>query len=81
VFLHFVFLLVVAASALARVSALGTTAFVGVAFFVILSLVVLSALLEEKPGARALEFGRVLLLLALGGLYGPGILALILGYS
>ncbi len=81
VFLHFVFLLVVAASALARVSALGTTAFVGLAFFVILSLVVLSALLEEKPGARALEFGRVLLLLALGGLYGPGILALILGYS
>ena len=81
VFLHFVVLLVVAASALARVSALGTTAFVGVAFVVILSLVVLSALLEEKPGARALEFGRVLLLVALGGFYGPGILALILGYS
>ncbi len=81
VFLHFAVLLVVAASALARVSALGTTAFVGVAFLVILSLVVLSALLEEKPGARALEFGRVLLLVALGGFYGPGILALILGYS
>jgi sterol desaturase/sphingolipid hydroxylase (fatty acid hydroxylase superfamily) len=80
VFLHFAVLLVVAASALAQVSALGTTAFVGVALLVILSLVVLSALLEEKPGARAVEFGRVLLLVALGGFYGPRILALILGY-
>jgi sterol desaturase/sphingolipid hydroxylase (fatty acid hydroxylase superfamily) len=82
VFIHFVLLLVVTAGALARAAALGIVAFVALALVVTISLVVLSALLEERPGARALECGRVLLLLVLGGLYGPGIVArLIFGYS
>lgn len=77
VFAHFAALLVLTAVALARVTTLGTAGFALVAVFVTFSLVVLSRLLEQRPGARVLEVGRVLLLLALGAVYGGNLIAIL----
>ena len=77
VFAHFAALLVLTAVALARVNTLGTAGFALVAVFVTFSLVVLSRLLEQRPGARVLEAGRVLLLLALGAVYGGNLFAIL----
>ena len=77
VFAHFAALLVLTAVALARVNTLGTAGFALVAVFVTLSLVVLSRLLEQRRGARVLEAGRVLLLLALGAVYGGNLFAIL----
>lgn len=77
VFAHFAALLVLTAVALARVNTLGTAGFALVAVFVTFSLVVLSRLLEQRPGARVLEVGRVLLLLALGAVYGGNLIAIL----
>ena len=80
-FLNFVLLLTLTAAALARVSALGSAAFVTIAITVTVSLVVLSALLEQRRWALPLEGARVLGLLVLGRVYGQSLLALLLGNS
>jgi sterol desaturase/sphingolipid hydroxylase (fatty acid hydroxylase superfamily) len=77
VFVNFVLLLVLTTVALFKAASLGQTAFAGLALTIVLSLVVLSRLLEQKRWAAPLEAARVLLLLVLGGLYGPALLRLI----
>ncbi len=79
VFIQFTLLLILTAAALSRAQALGTILFITLALIVVLSLVVLSGLLESRGWARALEAARVLLLLALGSLYGPGLITLLVG--
>ncbi len=79
VFVNFVLLLILTASALAKVSALGTAAFVAIALVVTASLVALSVLLEGRPWAHLLEGVRVLGLLVLGRVYGPGLFAGLFG--
>ncbi len=79
VFINFVLLLVLTAQALGKAPVLGTTAFVALALVVILSLVVLSALLEQRRWAPLLEGARVLVLLVLGSVYGPRLAALLFG--
>ncbi len=75
VFVHFVLLIVLSASALARIGALGVTAFSAIALLVTFSFVVLSTLLERRPWGRPLEAARVLLLLVLAIGYGPALIA------
>ncbi len=77
VFVNFVLLLVLATVALFKATALGQTAFASLAVIIVLSLVVLSRLLEGKRGAGTLEAARVLLLVVLGTLYGPALVRLI----
>jgi alkylglycerol monooxygenase len=79
VFVNFVLLLVVTAAALFRASAIGTPAFAALALVVALSLVVLSALLEERPWARAAEAGRLLAVLGLAAAFGPRLAGLLFG--
>jgi hypothetical protein len=75
VFVHFVLLLVLGASALARIQAVGVAGFSAIALLVTLSFVVLSTLIERRPWGRPLEAARVLLLLFLGIGYGPALVA------
>ena len=70
VFLQFVLLLVLTAAALARAQALGTAMFAALALVVVVGLVVLSALLEERPWARAAEAVRVLAVVGLAAVFG-----------
>lgn len=63
VFVNFVFLLILTATALARAATLETWVFFAVAVTVAFGLVVLSALLEGRRWARAAETVRMLLLL------------------
>ncbi len=79
VFVHFVVLLVLATLALFKAPVLGGTAFAALAITVVVSLVVLSRLLEQKRGASGLEAARVLLLLGLGIVYGPALLTRLIG--
>ena len=79
VFGHFVVLLVLSTLALFKAPALGEATFAALALTVVVSLVVLSRLLEHKPGARGLEAARVLLLAGLGIAYGPALLARLIG--
>ena len=79
VFVNFVLLLVLTASALGKAAVLGTMALVSLAFVVIVSLVVLSALLEQRPRAPLLEGARVLVLLVLLSAYSPRLFALLFG--
>ena len=75
VFVHFVLLLVLSASVLARIGAVGGPAFSAIALVVTLSLVVLSTLLERRAWGKPLEAARVLLLLVLGIVYGPALVS------
>ena len=79
VFVHFVVLLVLATLALFKAPVLGGATFAALAITVVVSLVVLSRLLEQKRGARGLEAARVLLLLGLGIVYGPALLTRLIG--
>ena len=79
VFINFVLLLVLTASALGKAAVLGTMALVSLAFVVIVSLVVLSAFLEQRRWAPLLEGARVLVLLVLLSVYGPRLFALLFG--
>ncbi len=79
VFAHFVLLLVLSTLALFKATDLGQANFVALALAVTLSLVTLSRLIERKRGAWPLEAARVLLLLVLGSVYGPLILARLIG--
>jgi len=79
VFLHLTLLLVLTAAALARAQALGTSVFAALALVVVLSLVVLSALLEQRGWARSLEATRVLVVLGLAAALGPRIVGLLFG--
>ena len=79
VFINFVLLLVLTASALGKSAALGTMAFVALALVVMVSLVVLSALLEQRRWAPLLEGARALVLLVLLSVYGPRLFALLFG--
>jgi surface polysaccharide O-acyltransferase-like enzyme len=77
VFIHFLVLLLLATAALFKATSLGQTAFTSLAILIVASLVVLSGLLEQKRWARPMEAARLLLLLVLGGLYGPALVRLI----
>ncbi len=79
VFVHFVGLLVIATLALFKAPVLGGATFATLAVTVVMSLVVLSRLLEQKRGARELEAARVLLLVGLGIVYGPALLTRLIG--
>lgn len=79
VFVHFVALLLLTTFALFKAPLLGEVVFIALALTVVASLVVLSRLLEQKRGARALEAARVLLLLGLGIVYGPALLSRLIG--
>jgi len=79
VFLHFVLLLALTAAALARAQALGTAMFAALALVVVVSLVVLSGLLEQRPWARPVEAARVLVVLALAALFGGRVFGLLFG--
>jgi len=79
VFAHFVLLLGLTATALVKVATLSTPAFTAVALLVVISLVVLSGLLEGRPWARPLEIARLLSLLVLAGLWGPALIARLFG--
>ena len=80
VFAHFVLLLILSATALSRFSTLGPSAFVAIALAVTLSLVGLSALLEQRPRARLFEAARILGLVVLGSVYGPALIARLFGH-
>ena len=77
VFLHFVALLVLTATALARAQTLGTPLFAVMALVVVSSLVVLSALLEQRPWARPAEATRVLVLLVFAAVFGGRVAGLL----
>lgn len=79
VFVHFVALLLLTTFALFKAPALGQATFAAMALTVVISLVVLSRLLEQRRGARLLEAARVLLLLGLGLVYGPALLSRLIG--
>lgn len=79
VFLQFVVLLALTTVGLARAATVGTLPFVVLALGVVFSLVVLSALLEQKNWAVGLEAARVLALVVLGSVYGPGLVAILIG--
>lgn len=79
VFVHFVALLLLTTFALFKAPALGQATFAATALTVVISLVVLSRLLEQRRGARLLEAARVLLLLGLGLVYGPALLSRLIG--
>ena len=79
VFVNFVLLLIVTAAALGRASAIGTATFAALAFAVAASLAVLSSLLDRRPWARSAEAGRVLVLLGLAAVFGPGLAGLLFG--
>jgi len=80
VFIHFALLLFLTASTLANVAGLGPWVFLDLALVIVVSLVILSALLEGKRFAPAFEGVRLLALLVLGGLYGPRLLLLLSGH-
>jgi sterol desaturase/sphingolipid hydroxylase (fatty acid hydroxylase superfamily) len=71
VFLNFVLVLALSTVALVKAEALGPTAFAALASAIVLSLVALSRLLEQKRWAVPLEALRVLLLAVLGTSHGP----------
>ena len=79
VFVQFVLMLVLAASALRRASALDLATFGTLAAVVTSSLVVLSGLLEKKRWAAPAEVARVVLLLAGAGLFGRSLLVALFG--
>lgn len=79
VFVHFVVLLVLATLALFKATVLGGATFAALAVTVVVSLVALSRLLEQKRFARELEAARVLLLVGLGIVYGPALLTRLIG--
>jgi sterol desaturase/sphingolipid hydroxylase (fatty acid hydroxylase superfamily) len=79
VFLHFALILVLSAAALARAQALGIPIFSAISVVVVSSLVVLSALLEDRPWARPAEAARVLVVLGLAAAFGPRIVGTLLG--
>lgn len=79
VFVHFVLLLLLTTAALFKATALGPSAFLGLALTVAVSLVALSRLLEQKRWSRPLEAARVLLLVVLGSLYGPALFVRLIG--
>jgi alkylglycerol monooxygenase len=70
VFVNFVAVLAITAVALGKVAQLGIPAFAGLAAVVTFSLVTFSMLLERRRFAAWLEGGRLLLLFALGSIYG-----------
>ncbi|MBX7186583.1 MAG: sterol desaturase family protein [Vicinamibacteria bacterium] len=79
VFIHFALLLALTAASLARAQTLGTALFAAIALVVVSSLVVLSALLEQRSWARSFEGARVLAVLGLVLLFGPGLFKLLFG--
>ncbi|MEO8501433.1 MAG: sterol desaturase family protein [Vicinamibacteria bacterium] len=79
VFAHFVLILVLTAAALGRASQLGPLTFLAIATFVVVSLVVLSGLLERRPWARPAEAARVLSLLVLVWVFGGRLVFRVLG--
>lgn len=79
VFLQFVLLLVLTAAALGKAQALGTATFAALALVVVAGLVVLSALLEDRPWARAAEVARVLAVVGLAAIFGGHVVGVLLG--
>ena len=79
VFIHFVLALILTALALGKVAQIGTTAFLAIAAMVVLTLVVLSGLLERRPWARPAEAVRLLALLVLIGAFGGWLAARLFG--
>lgn len=79
VFAHFVLLLVLTAGALGRAPALGAMTFLAIASVVVVSLIVLSGLLERRTWARPAEGARVLVVLGLAAAFGPGLFGLLFG--
>ena len=79
VFAHFVLILVFTAAALGRASQLGPLVFLAIATFLVVSLVVLSGLLERRPWARPAEAARVLGLLVLVGVFGGRLVGRLFG--
>ena len=79
VFAHFVLILVFTAAALGRASQLGPLVFLAIATFLVVSLVVLSGLLERRPWARSAEAARVLGLLVLVGVFGGRLVGRLFG--
>lgn len=79
VFVQFVLMLVLAASALRRATTLDFATFSALAAVVTVSLVVLSGLLEKKRWAIPAEAVRVVLLLAGAALFGPSLLLALFG--
>lgn len=81
VFSQFVLILALAVVALARAATLETVAYVATALTITVSLAVLSAVLEQRRGAYVLEAARVLVLIAVGTIYGPDLIGLFFGHS
>ena len=79
VFIQFVLLLVLSAASLPKATLLGTLTFLALAIYVALGLVTLSALLEGRPWAKAVEIARVLLSLVLLATWGAVLLPIFLG--
>ena len=81
VFLNLIAILGTTSLLLARAQVIDRMTFSVLAGVIILSLVVLSSLLEGRPAGRVVEVGRVLLLLVLGSAFGPGLLGRFFGNS
>jgi alkylglycerol monooxygenase len=81
VFVHFAVLVAVTAFSLARAQALGTAAFVSVALTVVVSLLILSALLEGRPFSRQLEAARLAVLAIALTVSGSGVVVQLFGQT